>query len=198
MGRVTHTFWPVFIYKISFKTFKILSPICVVETFPPRSFVLKLKPPASSSSRTRLTAASIARAGLSKPMEYLNSKAALRIVPTGLAIPCPAISGAEPWMGSYNPGVVLKSGELKSEIVGAPAREAEGNNPREPGMTLDSSESLVSSKKCQTAAKRICSHVPEQVLRQQNAVKFSRVRDDQHRSRVNQLMVQLNLRIFLF
>ena len=61
----------------------------------------------------------------------------------GFAIPCPAISGAEPWIGSYNPGVVLKLGELKSEIVGAPAREAEGSNPKDPGMTLDSSERLV-------------------------------------------------------
>ena len=48
-------------------------------------------------------------------------------------------------MGSYKPGVVLKSAELKSEIVGAPAREAEGNSPKEPGMTLDSSERLVLS-----------------------------------------------------
>ena len=112
---------------------------------PPRSFVLYSKPPEGSLSSTRLTAVSMARAGLSSPMEYLSNKAELRMVPIGLAIPCPVISGAEPWIGSYKPVVVLKSGALKSEIVGAPAREAEGNNPREPGMTLDSSERLVSS-----------------------------------------------------
>ena len=99
-------------------------------------------------------------------MEYLNSKAALRIVPIGFAMPCPAISGAEPWIGSYKPGVVLKSGELKSEIVGAPDREAEGNNPKEPGMTLDSSERLLSSAKGQTIVHCIPSHISKQILRQ--------------------------------
>lgn len=87
------------------------------------------------------------------------------MVPIGLATPFPAISGAEPWMGSYNPGVVLKSGALKSEIVGAPAREAEGNNPREPGMTLDSSERLVSSAECQVALSTLHPHISKQVLR---------------------------------
>ena len=43
------------------------------------------------------------------------------MVPTGLAIPRPAISGAEPWMGSYKP-------RLPSP------REAEGSNPSEPGQ----------------------------------------------------------------
>jgi len=92
-------------------------------------------------------------------MEYLNSKAELRIVPIGLAIPCPAISGAEPWMGSYNPVVVLKSGALKSEIVGAPAREAEGNNPREPGMTLDSSERLGCRQQSTKRHSRVYTHI---------------------------------------
>ena len=32
--------------------------------------------------------------------EYLSSMAMLRMVPMGLAMPCPAMSGALPWMGS--------------------------------------------------------------------------------------------------
>ena len=68
--------------------------------------------------------------------------AALRIVPIGLAMPLPAMSGAEPWIGSYRPAVGLKSGEVASATEGAPAREAEGRRPRDPGMTLDSSERL--------------------------------------------------------
>ena len=60
----------------------------------------------------------------------------------GLAIPRPAMSGAEPWIGSYRPGVDLKSGERASATEGAPARDAEGRRPRDPGMTLDSSERL--------------------------------------------------------
>ncbi len=59
----------------------------------------------------------------------------------GLAIPLPAMSGAEPWMGSYNPAVGLKSVAEGEE--GAPAREAEGSRPSEPGMTLDWSERLI-------------------------------------------------------
>lgn len=63
--------------------------------------------------------------------------AALRIVPMGLAIPWPAMSGAEPWMGSYSPNVVLSV-----TLDGGPARDADGKSPSEPGMTLASSERL--------------------------------------------------------
>jgi hypothetical protein len=43
-------------------------------------------------------------------------------------------------MGSYKPGVGLKFGEDGDE--GAPANEAEGKRPSDPGMTLDWSERL--------------------------------------------------------
>lgn len=49
-------------------------------------------------------------------------------------------------MGSYSPGVAWKLGEVASETDGAPARDAEGSNPREPGITLDSSERLSESE----------------------------------------------------
>lgn len=87
----------------------------------------------SGKSRTLRTAVSIAWAGLSRPNEYRSSIAALSIVPIGLAIPFPAMSGAEPWIGSYKPRVGLNSLEGKD---GAPASDAEGRRPREPGMTL--------------------------------------------------------------
>lgn len=66
--------------------------------------------------------------------------AALRIVPIGFAMFFPAMSGAEPWIGSYSPDVGLKEGE--EGIEGAPASDAEGRRPREPGITLHSSERL--------------------------------------------------------
>jgi hypothetical protein len=66
--------------------------------------------------------------------------AALRIVPIGLAIPFPAMSGAEPWIGSYMPEVGLKEGFEAN--AGAPARDADGSNPKEPGITLVSSDKL--------------------------------------------------------
>ena len=69
--------------------------------------------------------------------------AALKIVPIGFAIPLPAISGAEPWMGSYKPDVAWKFGEVASATEGAPARDADGRSPSDPGMTLDSSERLL-------------------------------------------------------
>lgn len=59
-------------------------------------------------------------------------------------MPLPAMSGAEPCMGSYRPGVGLNEGEDGTQ--GAPARDAEGRRPRDPGMTLDSSERLKKHK----------------------------------------------------
>ena len=107
----------------------------MVDAFPPRSAVLKPCPPLSIVSRTLRTALSIACAGFSRPKEYRRSIAALRIVPIGLAIPLPAISGADPWMGSYRPLVGLKSGADGDD--GAPAKDAEGKRPKDPGITLD-------------------------------------------------------------
>lgn len=36
----------------------------------------------------------------------------------------------------------VKFGDVASATDGAPAKDAEGNRPKEPGMTLDSSERL--------------------------------------------------------
>jgi hypothetical protein len=58
------------------------------------------------------------------------------MVPIGLAMPRPAISGAEPWIGSYNPGHRLP-------FSGALANEADGRRPKDPGMTLLSSDKLI-------------------------------------------------------
>ena len=52
--------------------------------------------------------------------------AAARIVASGLAIPLPAMSGAEPWIGSYKPGPELPI-------------EALGSIPRDPGSIEASS-----------------------------------------------------------
>ena len=113
----------------------MVSPMSFVEADPPKSLVRIPYPPCSSKSRTFLTAFSMAFAGFSKRREYRRSIAALRIVPIGLAIPFPAMSGAEPWMGSYRPGVVLKS--TVSAAEGAPASDADGSKPSDPGMILD-------------------------------------------------------------
>ena len=123
------------IYNFVCRTSTILSPISFVDFSPPKSLVLRPNPPISSASRTFRTEASTARASFSKPREYRRSIAKLRMVPIGLAMPCPAISGADPWIGSYNP-------EHRLPFSGAPANEAEGRRPREPGMTLLSSDNL--------------------------------------------------------
>ena len=52
------------------------------------------------SARVRSTAASIASASAATPREWRRSMAALRMAPMGLATPRPAMSGADPWMGS--------------------------------------------------------------------------------------------------
>ena len=40
-----------------------------------------------------------------RPKEYFSIIAADRMVPMGLALSCPAMSGALPWIGSYSPRV---------------------------------------------------------------------------------------------
>ena len=71
----------------------------------------------------------------------------------------------------------LKEGEEGSE--GAPASEADGRSPREPGMTLASSERLgvQHDERLFIPDMQSCSHVPEQILRQDHAVELSWVGD---------------------
>ena len=52
----------------------------------------------------------------------------MRIAPRGLALPVPAMSGAEPWTGSYK--------------LTVPPMVAEGNMPSEPVMMEASSERM--------------------------------------------------------
>ena len=63
------------------------------------------------------------------PREYFNSIPTERMVAMGLALFCPAMSGAEPWMGSYIPREVAD-------------RLAEGSMPMEPVMTEASSDKM--------------------------------------------------------
>ncbi len=65
------------------------------------------------------TAFSMALASASSPSECRSSIAALRIVPSGFAMPLPAMSGAEPWIGSYRPSV-----PSPSEALGQQAERA--------------------------------------------------------------------------
>ena len=68
-------------------------------------------------------------ASLLSPNEYLRSIAADIIVAIGFALSLPAMSGADPWLGSYRPN--LPSPRL-----------AEGSIPKEPVTILASSESI--------------------------------------------------------
>lgn len=84
---------------------------------------------------------------------------------------------------------------------GAPAREAEGRRPREPGMTDDSSERLWSHANLSIPASFYTllnrSHITEHVLGQQDTVQLPRVRNHDHSGRVDQLVFELELRVFL-
>ena len=72
----------------------------------PISSVVMLLPPAAMSGvrwpwlRMVVTAASTAFDSSSRPSEWRNSMADARMVANGFAIPFPAMSGAEPWIGS--------------------------------------------------------------------------------------------------
>src|SRR3546814_1677268 len=101
------------------------SPIAVVESVPPRSGVRA--PPAIAAA----TAASIRSAGSCMSSEWRSSIAADRIAAHGLALPCPAISGALPWIGSYRPHAPAHSRSA-----------AEGRIPIEPTHMLARSDRM--------------------------------------------------------
>ena len=78
------------IYNRVSKTLAISSPTCCVDAVPSRSPVL------TPASKICLTAFSTICASASRLKEYLSIIATERTVATGLTIPFPAISGAEP------------------------------------------------------------------------------------------------------
>src|SRR5262249_27059774 len=84
-----------------------LKPYRLDITRSPISFVPIVDSPGAAMSAVRWpwakvfsTAASIAQAASSLPNEYRSIMAAERMVARGFAMFLPAISGAEPWMGS--------------------------------------------------------------------------------------------------
>ena len=86
------------------------------------------------SSSARATAASMASAASSRPSDVRSSIAADRIVPIGFAMSRPAMSGAEPWIGSYRPNVPWSVRRSPSD--------ADGSTPRLPASTEASSERM--------------------------------------------------------
>ena len=78
------------------------------------------------------------------PAENRRSIAALRIEAIGFARDLPAISGAEPWIGSYKAG--LPPLRRRPFFGGKDEIEAEGNIPKEPPITADSSERISPNK----------------------------------------------------
>ena len=65
------------------------------------------------------------------PSECRSIIATLAIVPTGFASPFPAMSGAEPWIGSYSPGRLLAPASLQRSHR-ATRMEAARSSPRAP------------------------------------------------------------------
>ena len=82
----------------------------------------------------RETALSIAEAASSRPSDIRSSMAAERMVPVGLATSLPAMSGADPWMGSYSPNVPC--------AVRRSPSDADGSIPSEPASTAASSDRM--------------------------------------------------------
>nr|ACU24384.1 unknown [Glycine max] len=110
--------------------FSISSPSCLHPTsFVPAEYMSPVRNPLFKVS---ITAFSILSAAFSSPRPYLKSIAALRTVANGFALSCPAISGAEPCMGSKSPGPE------------AP-RLAEGSIPILP-VTIEASSDNISPK----------------------------------------------------
>ena len=82
-------------------------------------------------SSTALTASLIAAASSARPKLYSSMAAAEPIAASGLALPCPAMSGADPCTGSYRP----RHAPLGSWLP----IEADGSMPIEPARTEPSS-----------------------------------------------------------
>jgi hypothetical protein len=86
------------------------------------------------SSSTAATAASIAAAASGWPSDQRSIIAAERIVPIGFALPVPAMSGADPWIGSYSP--------RRPCSVRASPSDADGSIPSDPARTAASSDRM--------------------------------------------------------
>ncbi len=104
-------------------------------------------PPASASA----TAASTALAAASWPSDQRSIIAEDRIVPSGLATSRPAMSGADPWMGSYRP--------WRPWAVDRVPSEAEGNMPSEPAITAASSDRMSPNRFSVTITSKLAGHL---------------------------------------
>src|SRR3989441_911988 len=94
----------------------------VVGHVAPEAATSLVRAPPASAART---AASTASAGCASPSPWRSSIATDAMAPMGFATPCPAIPGAEPWIGSNSPGP-------------APS-DADGRRPSAPTSTAASS-----------------------------------------------------------
>lgn len=86
---------------------------------------------------------------------------------------------------------------------GAPASDEDGKRPKDPGMTEDSSERLQTlspllSRLTRNQVQRNPNlHVSEQILRQDHPIQLPRITNHNHRRRIHQHVIQLQLRILL-
>ena len=106
------------------------------------------------SSSAALTAASIASAASARPSDQRRSIAADRIVPIGFALSWPAMSGAEPWIGSYSPNVPWAVRRSPSDADGSIPSEPASTPPRRTGCRRTGSRSRArrSAAGCRTSS----------------------------------------------
>ena len=119
--------------RIALPTLSVIAcPISFVPSGSKRPWSLaSIKSAVRQPSRSaQATPSSTAAASVSKPKECRSIIAVDNIEAMGLHVFWPAMSGAEPWQGSYIPGL---PGSL---------RDADGNNPNEPDKTLASSVNI--------------------------------------------------------
>lgn len=98
---------------------------CSVFALPPKSFVIT---PLAHVFST----AFINRAAASCSPSQSNISHAVQNVPTGLAIPMPVISKAEPWIGSNIDGIVLEGSMLAVGAIPMDPARADGQRDQSP------------------------------------------------------------------
>ena len=119
------------------------------------------------------------------------------MVPIGLAMFWPAISGAEPWMGSYRPGMrEAPSGGAPGEGGGGGETERTGNDGR---LVREDVAKQVLGYGWASSQSRTDGAVEKdyEERTEDDAVQLARVGADEHGGRVDELVVELEVRVLL-
>ena len=172
--------------RICFNSATTASPTSTVLALPPRS---RVRIPLSM---VRRTASSIAFDSAGRRREYCNIIATERIVPIGLTIPRPEMSGAEPRDGESFFGKTLEIRKLTmNRLIDTIALVLPIRNTTQTRTWQQTNASG-------DYARLVTNDVSKQVAGNHNTIQFSRGLHQDHSRAINQLVLELQLRELFF